>query len=222
MNKDPKDSIFCKEEIFELKDKSMHSFVNAEGVSITPSEVLEYLFCPRFIYFMEVLKISQHEDQRYKVQMGRKVHEKKMTINRDYLRRKTGVEKKEISVYLVSEKFHIRGIMDEVLTLTDGTMAPMEYKFSEYKKYLYKTYRTQLTLQAIMIQENYGKEVLRGYIVFTRSRNCLLEVPFKTSDFAFAEQVVYDILKIVQTGYFPKKTSHKNKCIDCCYKNICV
>ena len=191
-------------------------------VSITPSEVLEYLFCPRFIYFMEVLKIPQHEEQRYKVQMGREVHEKKTKINREYLREKIGVAEKEISVYLSNESEHIRGIVDEVLTLRDGTMAPLEYKFAEYKKRLYKTYRTQLVLQAIMIRENYGKEVKRGYIVFTRSRNFLLEVSFHSSDFDSARRIVWEILQIIQTGYFPRKTPDRVKCIDCCYKNICV
>jgi len=192
------------------------------SISITPSEVLEYLFCPRFIYFMEVLKISQHEDKRFKVIKGREVHEKKTKINIEYLRKKIGVVKKEISVYLKSDEHRIRGIVDEVLTLSDGTMAPMEYKFAEYKKYLYRTYRTQLTLQALMIKENYLKEVLHGFIVFTRSRNFLLKVPFGKSDFDSALKVLDEILKIVQTGYYPKKTSHKTKCIDCCYKNICV
>ena len=191
-------------------------------VSITPSEVLEYLFCPRFIYFMEVLKIPQHEDQRYKVILGREVHEQKTKINREYLRKKIGVDQKEISVYISSEQDHIRGIVDEVLTLKDGTMAPLEYKFAEYRKRLYKTYKTQLTLQAIMIEKNYGKKVKRGYIVFTRSKNFLLEVPFYPSDFDFARQVILEILQIVQSGYFPKKTPDRIKCIDCCYKNICV
>jgi len=192
------------------------------SVSITPSEILEYLFCPRFIYFMEVLKVPQHEEQRYKVQMGRDVHEQKTKINREYLRKKIGVDQKEISVYLSSESDHIRGIVDEVLTLNDGTMAPLEYKFAEYKKRLYKTYKTQLTLQAIMIEKNYGREVKRGYIVFTRSKNFLLEAVFRPSDFDSARRVVSEILQIVQTGYFPKKTPNKIKCIDCCYKNICV
>ena len=33
---------------------------------ITISDVLEYLFCPRFIYFMYCLDIPQHEEKRYK------------------------------------------------------------------------------------------------------------------------------------------------------------
>lgn len=46
-------------------------------VMITPSEVIEYLFCPRFLYFMNCLKIPQHEELRYKVMKGRALHERR-------------------------------------------------------------------------------------------------------------------------------------------------
>ena len=31
---------------------------------VTPSEILEYIWCPRFIYFMNVLMVPQFEDRR--------------------------------------------------------------------------------------------------------------------------------------------------------------
>ncbi|MFK7978695.1 MAG: CRISPR-associated protein Cas4, partial [Saprospiraceae bacterium] len=43
--------------------------------SITPSQIIEYLFCPRFTYFEYVLRIPQYEDRHYKVGRGREVHE---------------------------------------------------------------------------------------------------------------------------------------------------
>ena len=57
---------------------------------ITPSEVLEHVFCPRFTWFMNVQHIDQHEDTRFKVLKGREVHQRRATANRDYLRRKIG------------------------------------------------------------------------------------------------------------------------------------
>jgi len=192
------------------------------NVSITPTEVVEYLFCPRFIYFEQVLMIPEHQELRYKVLMGREVHKRKIKINREYLRKKIGCVDKEISVYLSSPKYKIRGIVDEVLSLADGTMAPLEYKFAEYSPYVFKTHRTQLALEALLIQENYGKSVEKGFLVYVRSKNFLREVGFKPSDFDNALKVVEEILKIVQDGYYPKKARSRAKCADCCYKNICV
>jgi len=171
---------------------------------------------------MECLKIPQHENLRYKVLMGREVHERKAKVNREYVRKKIGCVDKEISVYLSSPKYKIRGIVDEVLSLADDTMAPLEYKFAEYRPYVFKTHRTQLALEALLIQENYGKPVKRGFLVYVRSKNFLREVLFKQSDYENASKIVEEILRIVQNGYYPKKTKSKVKCVDCCYKNICV
>ena len=93
---------------------------------ITISDVLEYLFCPRFIYYMHCLDIPQHEESRFKVMKGREVHETKLITNPEYLRKKLGVVKKEMNVFVASKQHHIKGIIDEVLILDDGTAAPFE------------------------------------------------------------------------------------------------
>ena len=195
---------------------------NFSQVSVTPSLVLEYLYCPRFIFFMECLNIPQHEELRFKVQLGRQVHQQKRNINKDYLRQKIGCIKKELSVYLSSSRYHVRGILDEVLWLKDGSLAPLEYKFAEYKERLFKTYKTQLILQALLIMDNYQQPVNRGFIVFVRSLNHLLPLTITEQDFRRAEKIINRILEIIQFGTYPQKTRFASKCVDCCYKNICV
>ncbi|OQX06467.1 MAG: CRISPR-associated protein Cas4, partial [Desulfobacteraceae bacterium IS3] len=44
------------------------------NILLTPSEIIEYFYCPRFIYFIFSLGIDQHEEKRFKVLMGREVH----------------------------------------------------------------------------------------------------------------------------------------------------
>ena len=95
--------------------------------SITASDILEYLFCPRFTYFENYLDIPQHEEKRFKVQKGRTVHEEKERINPEYLRKKIGCIERKKAVYLSSER-GIRGIVDEILFLNDGSAAPLDYK----------------------------------------------------------------------------------------------
>ena len=115
-----------------------------EEIFITPSDVIEYLFCPRFIYYMRCLDIPQHEDKRYKVMKGREVHEEKAKINREYLRKKLGCVAKDISVYLTSSVLHLKGEVDEVLSSSDGTLAPLDYKFAEYKDWVFQTQNINL------------------------------------------------------------------------------
>jgi len=39
---------------------------NSGAFSITASDILEFLYCPRFTYFENYLDIPQHEEKRFK------------------------------------------------------------------------------------------------------------------------------------------------------------
>ena len=107
---------------------------------------------------MHSLNISQYEDKRYKVLKGRNVHEEKSRLNTDYLRKKIGCVDKKIDVYLGSVNLGVRGVVDEILFLNNGTAAPLDYKFAEFKDWLFKTHRVQSTLYALLIKEKYGTD----------------------------------------------------------------
>ena len=196
--------------------------VETQGIYITPSELIEYLYCPRFIYFMNCLGIAQHEEQRYKVLKGREVHEQRGRLNPDYVRKRLGCVDKDIDVYMSSGAYHIKGKVDEVLYLLDGSLAPLDYKYAKYKESLYRTHKYQSVLYAMLIRDTYSKEVMRGFICYIRSKNKIAEVVYTQKDFAMAQEMVNNMLEIMQTGYFPKRTSRRIRCVDCCYSNICV
>lgn len=189
---------------------------------ITTSELIEYLYCPRFTYFLNCLKIPQHEELRYKVLKGRELHEKKEKTNVDYIRKRLGCIKKEVSVYLASKKLKIRGIVDEVLFLNDGTLAPFDYKLTEYDEFIFRTHRVQSTVYAMLIMENYGNPVRRGFICYAKSKNLVKELVYREEDFAATKEIIDEIFTIILEGFYPKKTRWPNRCLDCCYRNICV
>lgn len=192
------------------------------SVIITISDVIEYLFCPRFIYFIYCLGIPQHEEKRFKVLRGRDVHEIRRITNTSYMRKKLGCISKERNVFVASKVNHIKGIVDEVLFLEDGTAAPLEYKFAEYKDKIYMTHKYQLYLQALMISENYDVEINKAYICYTRSNNMVKSIKIEPEDVDEAIKVAKKTIDIIEKGVYPKATKYKSKCIDCCYRNICV
>lgn len=201
--------------------KSYQNSFNEFNYYITPSDMIEFLYCKRFIYYMKCLGIQQYEEKRYKVQKGREVHSQKEVRNKEYLRKKIGVVDKQIEVNLYSEKYCINGIVDEVLTLTDGTMAPLDYKFAEYDEIVYSTYKMQILMYSLMISEMYGAKVNKGYLVYCRSRNKLVEVEITEEDISKLKKDIEEYKKILN-GYFPSATKTKKRCIDCCYRNICI
>lgn len=193
---------------------------NNIGFSIIASDILEHLFCPRFTYFQGYLQVPQHEEKRFKVQKGRTVHENKVQVNPDYLRKKLGCIERKKSVYLSSER-GMRGIVDEVLFLDDGTAAPLDFKYAEYKDRTFKNHKYQLTFYAQLIKDHFQVLVNRGFIVYTRSRNKLIEVPITERMYSELDSIIRDLLDVLQKGVYPKPTKYKARCGDCCYRNIC-
>lgn len=193
-----------------------------QEVFVTVSDALEYLFCPRFIFFMHCLGIAQREERRYKVLKGRELHESREKVNRDYVRKRLNCLRKEIAVYLTSRKYHFKGEVDEILFLEDGTAAPMDYKYAEWKDTIYRTHKYQAALYGLLIMEHYGVEVKRGFVCYTRSNHHVEEIAFREKDFEKARQIVSEILMIIQRGYYPEGTKQKARCVDCTYRNICV
>ena len=188
--------------------------------SLTPSHIIEYLYCPRYTYFEYVLRIPQYEEKYYKVQKGRNLHDQQLERNKDYLRKKIGVVEKWQDQYLANDQ--LRGKVDEVLRLQDGTLAPLDYKFAVYNERVYDTYRQQLFCYAVLIEENFGRSVKRGYLVYIRSKYKLVEVPVTEQDKALIQRSIEEVTAIIEHNIFPKATQYKRRCVNCTYRNICT
>ena len=182
--------------------------------------MIEYLYCPRFTYFEYILDISQKEENRFKVQKGRTIHEKIRSSNPEYLRKKVGAIKKESDVFL-SSNIGIHGIVDEVLFMEDGTASPLDYKYAEYKNRVFETYYFQLVFYGKLIVDNFHISVHKGYIVYKKSKNKLIEIELKMEDFVKLEIIIKNINTIINKGKYPRSTKYRKRCVDCCYKNIC-
>ena len=187
---------------------------------LTPSEIIEYLYCPRFIYFMEVLKIRQYEEKRLKVLIGREIHENK-ALQPDYLRKKLGVVKQEKKVYLSDPVHGMCGILDEILFFQDGKISLLDYKFA-YNSHKFKTQFLQNVFYSLLIESHYKAEVGFCYIVYTREKNKMVRYEIKERDKAEVFQSIREVHRIISTGYFPKGTGFKKRCPDCTYRNICI
>ena len=190
------------------------------GVSITPSDIIEYLYCPRYIYFIYVLSIPQHEELYYKAMKGREIHNKKTKVNVDYLRKRLKVKEKKTEVYLTGN--HLRGIIDELFFLENGTASSLDYKFAVYNDKVYKTYSAQAHCYARLIKENFGKNVEKAYLVFIRSKNKLVEVPITEKGLVHIDEYINEIVNIIENNIFPKATGSRTKCLTCTYRKICA
>lgn len=189
-------------------------------MTLTPSHIIEYLFCSRFTYFEYVLAIPQYEQQNYKVMRGRELHDKRLEENKEYLRRRIGAIERYNDQYLTNDL--LRGKIDEVLLLGDGTMAPLDYKFAVYEDRVYDTYKTQLFCYAWLIEDAFKIRVEKGFLVYTRSKHKLVEVPVTDLDKQLVKECAMEISRIIEFNFYPKGTKYKQRCIECTYRNVCT
>ncbi|MDD2506442.1 MAG: CRISPR-associated protein Cas4 [Synergistaceae bacterium] len=188
---------------------------------ITPSEVMEYMYCPRFLYYMNVLGIDQHEHRRHLVNKGRDIHKLKLVQNKDYIRSRIGIEEKLADVYMSSQNLRLVGKVDEVLLLKNGFAAPLDYKWASWENRIYKTLKMQQTLYSLLIEEHFGKRVNMAYIVYVRSKNHLQPLEISDAMKQYALHVLDKIFDIIHKGRYPSVRSNKRKCEDCTYRNLC-
>jgi len=188
---------------------------------ITASDLIKYMFCQRYPFFVYCLEIPQREEKRYKVLKGREIHKIREKINRNYLRKKQKVKKKLIEQYLFSEKLKIRGKVDEVLFMEDNTASPFDYKYAEYKGRIFRTYKYQCAFYGILIEESYNVNVEKGFICYTRSNNKIIEIKMKETLKQEIVNICQKLHEIIGKGRFPEGKIQKNKCVDCTYRNIC-
>ena len=188
----------------------------------TVTHALEHLYCPRFTYFEYVLAVPERQERRLLVQKGRQTHEERRRINPNYLRKKLGVVQRQFDVPLASPRLGVRGSVDEVLTLADGSMSPFDYKFAEARGRIYHNQKMQSVLYGLLIRETFERPVQRGFLCYLRSKHKIVTIEFSDADFFEAEGILREILAVIQTGCFPQGTSWKARCRDCCYRNICI
>lgn len=189
-------------------------------MSITPSHIIQYLYCPRYIYYEYVLRIPEYEEKYFKALKGRDLHERKTKVNREYLRKRLAVKEKYQEQYLSNEL--LRGQVDEVLEFEDGTMAPLDYKFAQYKGVVYDTYKQQLACYAWLIEDTFGRAVKRGYLVYTRSRNKVVEVKLPPESRQAVREAANDVIRIIENNMYPEATPYKKRCRECTFRNICT
>lgn len=189
---------------------------------LTPKEVVNHVFCPRFTWFAHIMGIPERAGLRYKVRKGKAVHARRERENRGYVRKKIGAVKKEIDVYLASRRERLRGRVDEVVWLDDGCVAPLDYKYTSAPDRIYYGHRIQVSLYALMLRDAWDVGVHRAFVVYIRGGNTVMEVPFGEREVETCRRLVDEVFEVIEGGILPPRTRWEGRCADCHYRNICV
>lgn len=179
---------------------------------IDVSDISQFLYCPRKIYFMKVLGIRMSKP---KMEFGRDVHEE---MYAKFKRRKS-LKSYDIleNVYLESERYHLKGFVDLILK-SENEIIPVDIKFTRFDE-IYYNWRMQIVAYAVLVEENFGIIVKRA-LIYNADKKEWREVEIFPEDRKMLKKIVESIEDIVANERIPPKTKSK-KCNYCEMQKIC-
>jgi CRISPR-associated exonuclease Cas4 len=192
-------------------------------VSVT--DIKHYIYCPRLVYFDRVLHAQpvfgsqQEESQEQHEEYVRKELRRKDAVY--YSSEFVGAEKL-LFVQLVSEKLQLQGVVDCIIKTAKGEYVPVEYKnMNSDNGKVYMDHKYQLVAYALLVEENFGAVVKRGFVNYIPEQ-LILQFEITPTMKSYVKRVIGHIKRIIKEETLPLIRVAKNKCQGGCgHKQTC-
>lgn len=187
---------------------------------LTMKDVLNFGYCRRIFYFERVLKdkqvttVKEFEGRKKHVEVEKKSSRNKIVKELPRLDKRYGL-------HLFSERLNFATIIDCVLVDEAAKTAyPVQFKNSGTPPFIYNTMRNQIVLEGLLLEEQFGYSVSRGFINFLLSKE-IVEVGIDDYSRNAVLLELERMKRLLEHESFPEKTDSVNKCKDCCFRNYC-
>lgn len=187
---------------------------------IRVGDIVQYHYCPRKIYFLEILGVplvtkrkmvfgqEEHKKEIKRVKQRKKV----FGINRELIR------KLEYKMYLKSQNLHLHGIIDAVLFLEDEII-PVEIKATDFLE-VTRNRKKQIVAYALLLDENFEYRVQRGIMYFSwHGKSEIVNISYEDKKYLIED--IKAIRKLFITERIPRKVNEK-KCEYCEVSKYCI
>jgi CRISPR-associated exonuclease Cas4 len=190
---------------------------------ITVSDVKQYLYCPKIIYFDHVLHVPKPPDQ--KLETGKEKHD---DITGKERRRKGAIfydseldqAEKLFRVSLESSTLGLRGVLDYLIK-TEREYIPVDYKFGlSNAGNVHLNHKYQLAAYALLVEDSFKTIVRRGYVHYSRDR-INAKIDFTDEIRKRTMKMIREIGEIIQEEIEPSGARKPGKCADCEYSRYC-
>ncbi len=188
---------------------------------VSVSDVVQYFYCPRKIYYLKVLGVPFKVKR--KMEVGREEDEKEESRLGE---RKTvyGIDRGEVeqvlhNLYLEDSRVGLAGQVDTVLRLRSGEHIPVDSKYTE-EVAVHRHYRKQLVAYSVLLESAFGTAVSRGILYFTKQREPVA-VGISAEDKKALIKDLEAIRRVLEGESIPRKVS-ESKCGYCEVARYCV
>lgn len=184
----------------------------------TVTDLKQYQYCPRIIYFTYVQPVPRRITRLMK--FGEERHFENEALEPRRVIKKYGLDagRRVFREHLASEKLGLTGKLDLSIH-TGGTVFPVEFKFSAEPEPR-PNYIGQLAGYALLLEEKYNIEVERGFFYLIPFKK-IVSVRIRDEE---KQKVLVSLEKmrgIITKESFPAAVRERGKCADCEWLNFC-
>jgi len=192
-------------------------------VSVT--DIKHYVYCPRLVYFDKVLHAtpvfgSQQEEgkESHEDYVGKELRRKDAIY---YSPEFVGAEKLLFSS-LSSDALGLQGNVDLIIKTAKGEFVPVEYKnMRSDDGRVCMDHKYQLVAYALLIEENFGAIVKRGFVNYI-PETLILQFEITPTMKSHVKRVLGHIKRIIREEELPPVRVAKHKCQGGCgHKQTC-
>jgi len=208
-----------------LKKKQRLSIPDIAEPFVSVTDIKHYIYCPRLVYFDKVLHAtpvfgSQQEDSK-------ELHEdyvKKELRRKDaiyYSPEFVGAEKL-LFTPLSSSGVGLQGNVDCIIKTASGEYVPVDYKnMASDKRRPWMDHKYQLVAYALLVEENFGTVVKRGFVNYI-PETLILQLEITPTMKSYVKRVLGHIKRIIKEEELPPIRVAKQKCTGGCgHKQTC-
>ncbi|AKT38515.1 CRISPR-associated protein Cas4 [Chondromyces crocatus] len=193
-------------------------------ISLRVSELRQYSFCPRVVWYRQVL--GQPGRETGKMAQGRDAEAalQKLEVRRRLHRYGLEEASRRFDVPLQSEVHGLHGICDLVLELPGASPEaprrayPVEVKTT--RGGVGRHHVVQLAAYALMLEASGVSPVERGYVLLLPADR-VVEVPLGERERALVLRTAEAIRTMISCQRFPRATRYESFCPDCEFVNFC-
>ena len=187
-----------------------------EAWLFTVTDLKQYMYCPRVFYYQVCL--PHIRPLTYKMEAGMEAHaeEPKRALRRSFTPYGAEEGRRYFDVVIQSATLALSGVIDEVVEVGEEVI-PIDYKLAKKAGYHYKI---QLTAYALLLEEERGAQVERGFLYLIPLRQAV-EIPITTKLRRSVRRALREMKVIATTEHMPPATRWQQRCPDCEFRRFC-
>lgn len=184
---------------------------------LTVSDVKQFLYCPRIIYYRYVMPVEHHVT--FKMEEGKAEHVRIERLERRRTLRRYRLDEGErrFGVPLSSQRLGVGGTLDVLVTSPAGRF-PVEVKITTRRPAIGHKY--QLVTYAMLVEDAFRCTVRAGFLYLAPAEQ-VVEVQVTDVERRFVRQLLTTMRRLIEAGRLPQVRHRATRCRECEYLRYC-